>query len=59
MLDRETLSQAETLALRLIRLADMRHDAGDHEGEAVARSVVEALCDLLDLGWLQEHRVQA
>lgn len=59
MLDRETLTQAEALALRLIRLADVRHAAGDHEGEMVARSVVEALCDVIDLGWLQERRAQA
>lgn len=59
MLDHKTATQTEALALRLIELADTRHDAGDHEGEAVARSVVDALCDLIDLGWLQEHRAQA
>ena len=59
MLDRETATQTEALALRLIRLAGVRHAAGDHEGEMVARSAVEALCDMLDLGWLQEYRAQA
>ncbi|MGC5781765.1 hypothetical protein [Methylobacterium sp. NFXW15] len=59
MMDRETAEQVEALTLRLIRLADVRHDAGDHEGEAVARSVAEALCDMLDLGWLQDRRAQA
>lgn len=59
MLDRETLAQAEALAVRLIRLADVRHEAGDLEGEAVARSVVEGICDAIDLGWVRERRAQA
>lgn len=59
MLDRKALAQAEALALRLIRLADVRHEAGDHEGEMIARSVVDALCDVIDLGWMRERRAQA
>lgn len=59
MLDRKALAQAEALALRLIRLADVRHEAGDHEGEMIARSVVDALCDVIDLEWMRERRAQA
>jgi hypothetical protein len=59
MLDRKALAQAEALALRLIRLADVRHEAGDHEGEMVARSMVDALCDVIDLEWMRERRAQA
>lgn len=59
MLDHETLAQAEALAVRLIRLADVRGEAGDHEGEMIARSVVDALCDLIELGWLRRRRAQA
>ena len=59
MLDHETIKQAEALAIQLIRLADAQGEAGDDEGEAVARSVVDGLCDLLDLGWLRRRRAQA
>lgn len=56
VVDPETLKQTEALALKLIRLADARHEVGDRETEAVVRSVVEALSDVLDLAWVRAQR---
>ena len=59
MLDHDTAKQAEALAVRLLTIKAERRQAGDDEGVLVAASVIDGLCDLIDLGWLRERRVQA
>lgn len=58
MLDHNTSKQAEALAVRLLTIKAELRQAGDDEGVLVAASVIHALCDVIDLGWLRERRNQ-
>ncbi|MGU3419545.1 hypothetical protein [Methylobacterium sp. D54C] len=56
MLDHEIYSKLANLAWDLGRAADRMHEAGDCDGELVARDALAALIDLLER---YESRVEA